>query len=124
MMNNSNMSDHEFVANIGAKFEKILASRKDEDYKINPEQWEKFLNVLEFFVDLAEKNGGTAEEPVLQPKFEHGGVTAYFTVLDIHENDIPALCEALLQTNAITIDATTDGRVCISVSVPHIFVRK
>ena len=119
-----NLSDEEFCHIFGKKYEELLVEQDDEDYQINPPQWFKMLKVIKFFFDLAKSSNGQVEPCEVCPRVEHGGVTAYFTVLDVRENDIPKFCEALQQTSAITIDATTDGRICLSVSVPYVFVRK
>ena len=118
------LGDEEFCRVFGEAYSAHLAELKDEDYEINPPQWFKMLNVLKFFDDLAKKSNGTIEPCEVCPRVEHGGVTAYFTVLDIRENDIQKFCEALQQTSAITIDATTDGRICLSVSIPSVFVKR
>lgn len=118
------MTDEEFCYIFGKKYNEFLAEQNDEDYQINSPQWFKMLKVLKFFYELAKTSNGKVEPCEVCPRVEHGGVTAYFTVLDIRENDIPKFCEALQQTSAITIDATTDGRICLSVSVPYVFVKK
>ena len=118
------MTDEEVCQVLGAQYLDYLESLNDDDFEINRPQWIKMLRVLKYFDDLTKRSNGTLEPCEVMPRIEHGGVTAYFTVLDIKETDIPSFCEALMQTSAITIDATTDGRVCISVSVPNVFRRK
>lgn len=118
------LTDEEFCYIFGKKYSEFLEEQKDEDYQINRPQWLKLLKVLKFFCDLTQKTNGRVERCEVRPREQHGGVTAYFTVLDIHANDIPAFCEALSFTTAITIDATADGRICVSVSVPYVFVKK
>lgn len=118
------LDDEEFCRMFGSVWESIIDERNDSDYVINRPQWMKMLRVLKYFEDLTQACNGELEPTVVQPKLEHGGVTAYFRVVDLQERDIPSFCRALQMTNAITIDTTTDGRVCVSVSIPNVFVHK
>lgn len=118
------LSDEAFLRKYGEEYLKVLAESSDNDYEINRTQWTKLLMILKYFSDFADRNGGSVEPCEIMPREEHGGVTAYFTVLDLKEKDIVKFCQMIALSNAITIDATTDGRVCISLSVPNVFVRK
>lgn len=118
------LSDEEFFRIFGEVYDEYISSKKDEDYEINPPQWFKLLRVIKYFFDLAKANNGKVVPCHLMPRFENGGVTAYFNVIDFHANDIPTLCEMLSQVSSITIDATTDGYVCVSVSVPNVYIEK
>lgn len=122
--NFDNLSDEEFVLMFAREYLNSVEAERDEDYEINRPQWIKMVEVLDYFYKLSAISNGDVEACEVQPKFMHGGVTATFTVVDLKECDIPEFCEALLKTNAITIDATTDGKVCISVSVPYVYVKK
>lgn len=118
------LSNEEYLRKYGEKYLEILNEANDDNYEINRTQWTKLLMILKYFNDFADRNGGSVEPCEIMPREEHGGVTAYFTVLDLREKDITKFCQMLMMSNAITIDATTDGRVCISLSVPDVFVRK
>ena len=118
------LSDEEFFRVFGEVYDEYISSKKDEDYEINPPQWFKLLRVIKYFIDLSKANNGKVEPCTLMPRLEHGGVTAYFRVLDFKVRDIPTLCEMLTQVSSITIDATTDGYVCVSVSVPNVYIEK
>ena len=118
------LSDEEFLRFVGRVYDDYLDELDDNDFEINRPQWLKMIKVLWYFTELAKKSNGTVEPCEVQPKIQHGGVTAYFTIVDIKADDIPKFCDVLQSTSAITIDATTDGRVCISVSIPHVFVKK
>ena len=120
----TNMTDEEFCALFGKSYFDYIEGLRDDDFEINQPQWLKMLRVLNYFYHLAKASNGTIEPCEVMPRGKHGGVTAYFTVVDIKSNDIPKFCEALMNTSAITIDATLDGQVCISVSVPNVFIPK
>lgn len=115
------MTDKEYVERLGQLYDKILSLREDDDYAINQPQMDKLIEVLNFFLDAAQKSAGTVEPVKLTPKAEHGGVTATFVVFDIYGDDIQRYCDVMRHTSAITIDATDNG-VCISVTVPEVFV--
>jgi hypothetical protein len=115
------MTNEEYVKRIGQLYDKILSLRNDDDYAINQPQMDKLLDVLNFFLDVAEKNDGKVEPVQLVPKAEHGGVTATFVVFDIFGDDIQRYCDVMRHTSAITIDSTNEGSICISVTVPEVF---
>lgn len=115
------MTNEEYVKHIGELYSKVLSLRKDDDYVVNQPQMDKFVEVLEFFMDAARKSNGNIEPISLSPKEEHGGVTATFLVFDIYGEDIQKYCKVMNYASAITIDGTEDG-ICISVTIPEVFI--
>lgn len=117
------MTNEEYVARLGILYNKIMSLRKDSDYVVNQSQMDKLVQVLEFFIDEAKKQDGTIEPIRLVPREEHGGVTATFLVFDIYGDTVQRFCDVMRHTSAITIDSCTDG-ICISCTVPEVFVHK
>lgn len=115
------MTDKEYVKRLGQLYDKILSLREDDDYVINQPQMDKLIEVLNFFLDAAQKSNGEIEPVKLNPKAEHGGVTATFIVFDIYGDDIQRYCDVMRYTSAITIDSNDKG-ICISVTIPDVFV--
>lgn len=115
------LTNEQYVERLGRLYEKVLSLRNDDDYAINQPQMDKLIEVLNFFLDAAQKCDGKVEPVKLTPRAEHGGVTATFVVFDIYGDDIQRYCDVMRHTSAITIDATEDG-ICISVTVPEVFV--
>lgn len=115
------MTNEEYVKRLGQLYDKVLSLRDDDDFVINQPQMDKLIEVLNFFLDTAEKSNGKVEPVKLVPRAEHGGVTATFVVFDIYGEDIQKYCDVMRHTSAITIDGTEDG-ICISVTVPEVFV--
>lgn len=115
------MTNEEYVKRLGQLYDKILSLRDDDDYAINQPQMDKLIEVLNFFLDAAQKCDGKVEPVKLTPKTEHGGVTATFVVFDIYGEDVQRYCDVMRYTSAITIDSTEEG-ICISVTVPEVFV--
>ena len=118
------MTNEEYVSRLGKLYDKILSLRRDDEYIINQPQFEKLIEVLNFFMDSAKDGSGKVEPVKLIPREEHGGVTATFLAFDIYGEAVQKFCEVMRFTSAITIDATTQGEVCISVTVPEVFVHK
>lgn len=115
------LTNEEYVKRLGQLYEKVLSLRDDDNYVINQPQMDKLIEVLNFFLDAAQKCNGKVEPVKLTPRAEHGGVTATFLVFDIYGEDIQKYCKVMSYTSAITIDATEDG-ICMSVTVPEVFV--
>lgn len=115
------LNNEEYVKRLGQLYEKVLSLRDDDNYVINQPQMDKLIEVLNFFLDAAQKCNGKVEPVKLTPRAEHGGVTATFIVFDIYGDDIKQYCKVMSYASAITIDGTEDG-ICISVTVPEVFV--
>lgn len=115
------LTNEEYVKRLGQLYEKVLSLRDDDNYVINQPQMDKLIEVLNFFLDAAQKCNGKVEPVKLTPRAEHGGVTATFLVFDIYGEDIQKYCKVMSYTSAITIDAAEDG-ICMSVTVPEVFV--
>lgn len=117
------MSDQEYIQRLGVLYDKVMSMRKDEDYVINQPQMTHLVDVIEFFLDAAKECDGKVDPVLLTPREEHGGVTATFVVFDIYGDNIQKFCNVVQHCSALTIDSTTRG-VCISVTIPNVFVHK
>ena len=118
------MTNEEYVQRLAVLYNKVLSLRKDEDYIVNQPQMDKLIAVLEFFLDEAKRLDGKVERVSLKPKEEHGGVTATFLVFDLYGPKVIKFCEVMSACSAITIDTTSEGEVCISCTIPQVFVPK
>lgn len=118
------ITNEEYVAKLGALYKKVMSFRKDSDYIVNQPQMDKLVKVLEFFLEMARKSNGKVEPVELIPREEHGGVTATFLVFDIYGDDIGRFCDVMRFTSAITIDSVIDEGICISCTVPDVFIHK
>jgi len=112
-----------FVRKIGHIYEKVMNLRDNDDFVVNQEQMDKFVEVLNFFYDTANNLNGELEPIRLEPKEENGGVTATFLLFDIYGENIQRFSKIIGYTSGITIESTVDG-VCISVTVPGVFIPK
>ena len=105
-------------------WEEELAGRNDDDYVFNREQGMHLLDAYEFFLDLAEKCHGTVKPLELRPREEVAYISATFRVFDLSGMEIIRFCQVILYASAFGIDSLSDGRVCIELTFPGVFVRK
>lgn len=122
--NENNMSDEEYVSQVAKLYDKVMKLRKDEDYEVNMKQMDKFLEIVSFFSKTAVTNDAELVPIELSPKELHGGLTAKFVVFHLFSDDIPEFCKALKGASAFTIETDLDNKVCISVTVPDVYVKK
>lgn len=123
-INSGFTSDEEYVRRLGVLYNQIMSLRKDNDYVVCRSQLDKFVEVLNFFIDMAEKSNGHVEPVELTPKEEVGGITAKFLVFDLYGDDVQRFSQILSYCSAVTIDADLESRVCISLTVSQVFVHK
>lgn len=114
----------DIIATAYELYERELASRSNRDYEVNQEQMDKFTEAYNFFVNTANKCNGDIAEVSLKPKEIHGGLTCEFTVFHLFGDQLREFSEVVKDMSALSIDAKTDGTVCISFTVPNVFKRK
>lgn len=115
------MTNEDFVRRIAVLYNQAMSLQNDEDYEINRPQAEKLIKVLTFFAEESKRQDGKLEPVCLSPREMHGGVTATFLVFDIYNEKIQRFCDAMKGCSAIGIDSTDEG-VCISCTIPDVFV--
>lgn len=122
----SDMDDVWFVKKFGQIYERVMALRTNEDFVVNPVQMDKFLDLVSFFMRKAsEFDDDFVEIEKTEPKQEFGGVTATFVVFSlVGQPEVSDFCKVLRCCSAVSIDATTDSTICISCTVPNVFVHK
>ena len=119
------MDSYEFVKEFGKVYEKVINLLNDDDFFVNEKQMQKFREVYEFFTKAAsEYDSDEVEPPELIPREEHGGITASFIVFDIYGESLEEFKKIVQYLSAFGIDATKDGRVRVSVTVPNVFCPK
>lgn len=119
------MTNEEYARRLSKVYEDVINLRKDSGYMINQEQMQKLTNLIDFFIiTCAKLHEGSVLPVELVPREEHGGVTASFIVFDIWGDDVKKFCDVLCECSAVSIDATSDGEVCIACTIPNVFVPK
>lgn len=117
-------NDIDFLRKIAIICSETIASRNNDDYVVNKPQMEKFCKAVDFFQKFVADCNGELDPIRLEPKNEGGYLTAYAYVFDISGENARKLCEIISYTSAITIDALGNGKVCISLTVPNVYVEK
>ncbi len=105
-------------------WEEELAGRNDDDYEFNREQGMRLLDAYEFFLEMTGKHEGGVKPLELKPREEIAYISAAFRIFDLTGPEIVRFCQAILYASAFGIDSLTDGRVCIELTFPAVFVRK
>ena len=118
------LSDLDFAKRLGLIYDEILSLRKDSDYAVNQPQMDKFIEVLKFYMDAASDLDGSVDQVDISPAHEHGGVTATFIVFDLFGDQVQRFCSVMSACSALSIDVAEGDRVCISCTVPNVFLRK
>lgn len=119
------MDNNEYLKSFGKLYEKVIALRNDDDFLINEPQMVKFFEVYEFFTKAAGETETAKVEPIkLVPREEHGGITATFVVFDMYGEILEDFKKIVQYVSALTVDAVNDGAVCVSVTVPNVFIQK
>ena len=103
---------------------KGIESRKDEDYEVDKVQMAKLVRAYRFFSDLAKRDGGHVEPFDITPRMQSSGITAYFTVFYVTDNEMEEFAEIMRDASALSMDSTLDNEVCISFNIPNVFRRK
>lgn len=96
----------------------------DEDFEVNPTQMKKFLDIVEYFLDLCAKRNGTMNKIQLVPHKKSGKITAFLPSVDFDEREIRKFCETLSPCFALDIGPQLDTSICVSLSVLDVFVKK
>ncbi len=116
-----------YIGRFAKIYNEVMALRKNEDFVVNPKQMDRFLDLVGFFIRKANE-AGDGEVPDMsgfEPKEQHGSVTIKFVVFDLSgETEVQEFCKVLKSCSAVSIDATLDNMVCISCTVPNVFVSK
>ena len=121
----SYLEDQKYVGEFGKLYNQIMALRSDKDYVPNPPQMDKFLDLVQFFLNKKrESSEATVDPNGFSPRECHGGVTATFIVFDVSGDEVKEFSKVLKNCTAVSIDAVGDSMVEISCTVPNVFVHK
>ena len=118
------MMNEEFMRQLGQNMEREYSLLDNEAYVVNLPQMEKYLDVLSFFEKMAVKLNGEVDPLELIPEEISADLIAYFPVFNVYLENLQSFLEVMQYCNIFCLDSLDDGRVCISVSVPDVFVRK
>lgn len=114
----------EFVQKMSVIHDYVMRIRKDSDYIVNQPQMDKLTALVEFFIEVSKRTAGNVLPVDLRPAAEHGGVVAHFWYFNVAGSKVKSFCDVAQHCSAISIDALDTGEVCISCTIPNVFVRK
>jgi hypothetical protein len=84
----------------------------------------KLSDLVEIFKKAAKDLGGKIESVSLDPSNPPSGVTANFVVFDLFGEDVQRFCDVIRSCSAISMDVNTNDEICISCTVPDVFILK
>lgn len=119
----SAMIDLDSIRALGKMYLDYIHSQSVEDYTVNPPQMDRFLETLSFFRDAIQRLGGTIEPFQIDPREQHAGFTAVFSIFSLNGSHIQDFARILPYLSAFSVDGD-DGRVFVSLTVPNVYVRK
>ena len=122
--NDPNISDLEFSKRLVSAYQKATENINPDEYIVDIEQFRKLNNLVEFFKNTAKELGGKIESIDINPAEPPNGVTANFIVFDLFGDEIKRFCDVIQHCSAISMDVTVKDEICISCTIPGIFVRK
>lgn len=107
------------------KSESEIRSRSNSDYEVNDDKMNRLNSLIEYIRDLAELDSDMVVDPVkLEPRRINSGITVYTNVVFVFEDGLTRFAEAIKNADSMSIDATVDGRVCISFGISNVFKKK
>ena len=120
----SSIDDLEFSKRLTSALEDELDGLTAEDFDLDPIQAKKLTDLVEFFRKAAEDLGGSVDEVHINPLDPPSGVTASFIVFDLSGEEIQRFCDVIRNCSAISMDVTDKDEICISCTIPGVFVLK
>lgn len=117
------MSPEEFAKMFADFYEEMIEDADSKDYEINDIQWKRLMDIVEVFYSVAEPEDKVYPVKLI-PQRIVGGATAEFILFHVYGESLIHFCEVLKHASAFSLDATTSGRVVMSVTVPNVFKKK
>lgn len=118
------LSDEEFARRFKAACEEEMRRTDTDDLMIDPVQLSKLNDLVGFFKKAAKDLGGRIVSIDLNPVLPPNGVTANFVVFDLAGDDVKRFCDVVRECSAISMDVTDTDEICISCTIPGVFIHK
>lgn len=117
------MNKEDLIKNFMSRYEKIIESRNNDDFEVNLSQMTVFAELVSIFEKMTQKYDGRLNIEKLEPRREHGWLSAELRYFDISFDELPRFGELLKSASAFGIEPN-DGGFTVSVTVPNIYVKK
>jgi len=121
------MDYNDYAMKMWEAYQKKLENESDADYEVDEKQMGKLIDAYEFLdkhVKRCEQGTARIEEIELSPKETSGGITAYFSVFYLFDDDLTEFAKILGDSVGLSIEPTLNDTVCISFTIPNIFRHK
>lgn len=112
----------DFIARLGKEYLQMLAEEDNSNYVANGEQAEKYCDMVKFLSHIAKSTVGGSITVECEPKGQHGYVNATFPVFDLSGEQVAQFATLLAGASAFDVDSLKDGSVCLSITIPNVYV--
>lgn len=109
---------------VDEQYHEVMSSLNNDDFEVDHEMMGHFTSYASFITDIVKESNGYVEMDVHEPKEGIIGITAYLRVFWISGDTLREFCKQLVWATSISIDALTDGTVCISTRFTGVYRRK
>ena len=101
-----------------------LSKLNNEDFEIDPDGMKHFTDFSSFMAKIAREGNGRVEFDIHEPRENIAGITTYMRVFWLVGDQLRDFCQLLVWASSWSIDALTDGTVCISVRFSGVYQKK
>lgn len=120
MLNNNDQENYEFAREFGRQVEKMRANFEGI-YIINPENYQRFVEVYTYFRRFAEENDGKIAYLDISPESIHADVSVDVPLVDLYKGLLKEFAEILTKIDVFGITPTTTDSMLIGVSVNNVW---
>lgn len=118
------IESNKLLADAFKLYESELDKQDNADYFIVKDQMKNVIHAYKFFDKITKQNNGKVERFEIIPKEINAGITAYGNLFYFDSDEIHELTNILNHASALSIDATSNGTVCISFTIPNVYQHK
>lgn len=108
----------------GKMYKEAMDTLNNDDFEVDPEGMKHFTDFASFIGHIAKENNGRVEFDIHEPKERIAGISAYFPLFWLTGDNLREFCKRLVWASAFSIDALTDGTVCVSVRFGGVYREK
>ena len=109
------------VKALATQVETYLAEAAQREYKPQPENLQKFMEVSAFFQACAKELGGKITFLDFKPEALHAGITMEVPLLDLYQESLQAFAKMASQADVLGITPTADGGLLVEAGVNQVW---
>lgn len=109
------------VKALATQVEAYLAEAASKEYKPQPENLQKFIEVSAFFQTCAKELGGKITFLDFKPAALHAGITMEVPLLDLYQESLQAFVKMAGQADVLGITPTADGGLLVEAGVNQVW---